>query len=150
MLYDHFSNIERYRTLSPAIYNALKMLAEEGATLTPGRHALTENDFVNVTDYETLRVNPVGYEAHKRYIDIQYCLTGEELVAVRRLETLRVTTPYNEERDVMLCEDDGQWRTEVKIGNGYFLILNSNDAHMPQLCIGEPVALRKVIVKIEA
>lgn len=150
MIYDHLSNIERYRSLSSAIYNALKMLAHEADKLTPGKHELSGNDFVNITDYDTLHVNTVGYEAHKRYIDIQYCLTGEELVAVRRLETLKVTTPYNEERDVMLCEDDGLWRTEVKIGNGYFLILHSNDAHMPQLCIDEPMTLRKVIVKIQA
>ena len=148
MIYDHFSNLERYRNLSPSIYRALRFLADAKPDIAVGRHSLGETDYVNIMDYETLRVNPVGYETHRQYIDIQYCITGSELVAIRQADTIQVTTPYNDQRDLTLHADDGAWRTELKIGNGYFLILFPNDAHMPQLCIDQPVALRKAIAKV--
>lgn len=148
MIYDHISNIERYKNLNKTIYEALRFLANADASLAAGKHILSDDSFVNVMDYASLKVNPVGYETHIKYIDIQYAITGEEFVAVRQLPTLNVTTPYSEERDVAFCADDHKPYTNVKIGNGYFLILNSNDAHMPQLCVSEPIPVKKAIVKV--
>lgn len=148
MIYDHISKIERYKNLNKTIYEALQFLAKADESLAAGKHVLSDDSFVNVMDYSTLKVNPVGYETHKKYIDIQYAITGEESVAVRQLPTLNITTPYNEERDVAFCADDHKPYTEVKIGKGYFLILNSNDAHMPQLCVDEPMTIKKAIVKV--
>lgn len=149
MIYDHISNIERYRTLHKGLYYALKFLAQSDETLSAGRHALEGDDFVNVMDYETLKVNTVGYEAHRRYIDIQYCITGQERVALRQIPTLNITTPYIEERDVAFAADDHAAHDEVTIGNGYFLILFPNDGHMPQLSTGEPAPVKKAIAKVE-
>ena len=148
MIYDHISNIERYKTLNNAIYKALLFLSTTDQSLSTGRHVLSDEIFVNFQDYQSLKVNPVGYETHKKYIDIQYAITGEEHIAVRQLSTLSITTPYNEERDVAFCEDDHKPYTDIKIGHGYFLILNSNDAHMPQLCETEPTPVKKAIAKV--
>ncbi len=149
MIYDNISNLERYRTLHKGLYEALKFLASCDATVAAGRHPLSGDNFVNVMDYNTLEVNTVGFEAHRRYIDIQYCITGEERVALRQLPTLNITTPYNAERDVAFAADDHAPHDEVTIGNGYFLILFPNDGHMPQLAIGEPAPVKKAIAKVE-
>lgn len=148
MIYDHISNIDRYKNFNKTIYEALQFLAKSDESLTSGKHVLSEHAFVNVIDYESLKINTVGYETHKKYIDIQYAIAGEELVAIRQLPTLKITTPYNEERDVAFCADDHKPYTEVRLGNGYFVILNSNDAHMPQLCTEEPMPVKKAIVKV--
>ena len=148
MIYDHISNLERYRSLHSGIYEALKFLASTDASLQAGRHKLSGENYVNVMDYSTLEVNTVGYEVHRKYIDIQYCICGEERVALRQLNTLTFTTPYNVDRDVAFAVDDHKPHDEVTIGNGYFLILFGNDGHMPQLCIGEPKSVKKAIAKV--
>ncbi|MBQ0016757.1 MAG: YhcH/YjgK/YiaL family protein [Bacteroidales bacterium] len=149
MIIDHISNIERYRNLDPAIYEGLKFLSEATDNITVGKHTISDRVFVNVQDYSTLIVNPVGYETHRTHIDIQYIFGADEYINVRRIEDMAVTTPYNSEKDVTLYADDSKEATRVRIGHGYFAILYPNDAHMPQLATeGTPMPARKAIVKV--
>lgn len=148
MIYDKIENIDRYAGLAHGVGAGLRFVAEAAETIAPGRHELGDGNYANVDMYTTKENNPVGYEAHRRYIDIQYLVQGSERVRVRPLETLCCTTPYDEGRDVAFFADEGGTATEVVLGAGYFVVLFPNDAHEPQLCVEEPAEVKKIVVKV--
>lgn len=149
MIYDHISNIERYRNMG-AIYEGLKHLSAMAADTPDGAYPICAEAKAGVDTYATKLVNPAGYETHNRMIDIQYLLQGEERILVRQRSELQQSQPYNEERDFTLYHDDHRPGTEVRLGNGYFAILFDNDAHMPQLSLDQPIEVKKVVVKVQA
>lgn len=102
-----------------------------------------------VSEYETKVKNEVGFESHRKNIDIQYLLKGEERIACYPVEKLTVTEPYSEENDVAFYTAEGIKAQEMTIGNGYFAIFYPQDGHMPQLCVEKPMSVKKIVVKVE-
>lgn len=37
----------------------------------------------------------------------------------------------------------------MTIGDGFFAVFYPQDCHMPQLCVDEPMKVKKVVVKVE-
>lgn len=148
MIYDKIENIGRYAGLSAGVVEGLRFLQSAAADLPAGHYLLSGENYANVDEYDTKRVNPVGFEAHQKYIDIQFLLSGEERVLVRPLEECCCTMPYDAVRDAAFFRHDEAGAAELRLGNGYFAVLFPNDAHEPQLCVGEPQAVRKVVVKV--
>lgn len=149
MIYDHITNIERYRNMG-AIYEGLKYLASLPADTPEGNYPISDKAHAGVNLYTTKTLNEAGYETHDRMIDIQYLLLGEEMIKCCQRNQLKQSQPYNAERDFTLYHDYDEPSTEVRLGNGYFAILFDNDAHMPQLATSEPMPVKKVVVKVHA
>lgn len=149
MIYDKIENINRYMGLSPQLDAGLRFLQELREDIAPGRHELGGN-YANVDEYVTKQVNEAGFEAHRKYIDIQYLIHGEERVLVRHLDELDCTVPYDEGRDVAFYRHSDERAVEVTLGRGAFVVFFPDDAHEPQLAIGEPKAVKKVVVKVES
>ena len=101
-----------------------------------------------VSEYETKVKNEVGFEAHRKNIDIQYLLKGEERIACMPIEKLTETEPYSEEKDAAFYAAEGVAAQTMTIGGGYFAIFFPQDGHMPQLCVDEPEMVKKVVVKV--
>ena len=148
MIYDHISNGHRYAGLGEGFERALDFLKGATADLAEGRVELGDEDYANVQHYRTVERNVNGYEAHRRYADIQFVLGGRELVKVRPLEELRVTTPYDGEKDYMFLADDGGRAMELALGEGYFVILFPEDAHEPTLQLDGCQEVTKVVAKV--
>lgn len=148
MIYDNLSDIELYKGLSEDIYAGLTYLEQAKPDFANGVYQLNPRVKAIVSEYETKKVNEYGFEAHKKFIDIQYVLKGEERVACMPIQRLIETKPYNEENDAAFYETNNQAQ-EMTIGNGYFAIFFPQDGHMPQLCVGEPRMVKKVVVKVE-
>ena len=133
MIYDNLSNIELYKGLSPDIYEGLKFLRETDANIANGVYQINPRVKAIVSEYETKAKNEYGYEAHKKYIDIQFTLKGQK--------------PYSEEKDAAFFSTS-VFPQEMVIGDKYFAIFFPQDGHMPQLCKDEPQMVKKVVVKI--
>lgn len=71
MIYDQIKNIDLYKGLSPALDEALEYIRTVTAEVEVGTHPLALGVKAVVSAYETSLVNPKGYEAHRRYADIQ-------------------------------------------------------------------------------
>lgn len=149
MIYDHIKNIERYLKMHPGLAEGLRFLQSAVADLAVGRHELGGGNYANVESYQTAKTNPAGYESHKKFIDIQYLLAGEENVLVSDVKDLQCSSPYDAGRDAAFYHHDPKAIGEFTIGNGYFLVLFPEDAHEPKLCAHEPEEVKKVVVKIE-
>ena len=147
MIYDHIKNIAFYRGLSPDIAVGLDFLKQMQPDIDEGVYQINPRVKAIVSEYETKTVNECGYEAHRKNIDIQYLLLGEERIACLPIERLEETKPYSEENDAAFYAAASKPQ-ELILGNGYFAIFFPQDGHMPQLCIDEPVPVKKVVVKV--
>ena len=148
MIFDHINNIESYKGLSPDLYEGLKYLQQVSSDIAVGTYQINPRVKAIVSEYETKMENENGYEAHRKNIDIQYLLSGEERIACLPIERSKETKSYNEETDAAFYSAD-LMPQEMTIGNGYFAIFFPQDGHMPQLCINEPDMVKKVVIKVE-
>lgn len=149
MIYDHISNIERYKTLSKDIYEGLKFIKNAKTDLATGSYEINANAKAGVSEYTTKVKNENGYETHDKYIDIQFLLSGSEQILCERRELLHVKVPYNEEKDITFYHYNDIKSTDLRLGNGYFAILFPDDGHAPQVCVNQPEAVKKIVVKVK-
>lgn len=147
MIYDTLEHVHRYDGIHPGVMQGLRFLAEtDFSQLEDGRITLDgENLFVNVMTCQTKSVNDRP-EAHRKYIDIQYLISGEELIGVGPLEEMQ-EIEGKPEKDVWFYK--GQV-SNVSIGRGRFAVLFPEDAHAPSIAVQAPATVRKCVVKVLA
>ncbi|MBQ6741327.1 MAG: YhcH/YjgK/YiaL family protein [Bacteroidales bacterium] len=150
MIYDRITNINIYKGLSPDIYEGLKYLRQISPDIAVGAHQINPRVKAIVSEYDTKKVNEHGFEAHKKNIDIQYLLQGEERISSMPIERLTLTQPYSEANDAAFYSSEGVRAQEITIGDGYFAVFFPQDGHMPQLSVDEPMMVKKIVVKVEA
>ena len=147
MIYDHIKNIGLYKGLAPAIDLALDYIAGVGADVEVGTHPLDLGVKAVVSEYETRPTNELGYEAHRRYIDIQLAVVGTELVRCKPLALVTETIPNDPACDAARYADEPG--IDTVIGEGYFLLVFPEDAHEPGLAPGGVSGkVKKVVMKV--
>ena len=96
--------------------------------------------------YQTRPAAQCRWEAHRRYIDIQYVVTGREAMGYAPLSTLKPTTDFDQAKDVGFYDGTG---SIITVEAGMFAIFFPHDAHMPCMQVtGRPEPVRKVVVKV--
>lgn len=149
MIFENLSNINIYKGLSADIYEGLAFLSQANTDMENGVCQLSPRVKAIVSEYETKRENECGYEAHKKYIDIQCVLKGQERAACLPIEKLLETKPYSEEDDAAFYTAEIKHQPSyLSLQPGYFAIFFPQDGHMPQLCVEEPQLVKKVVVKV--
>lgn len=148
MVYDKIDNIETYKGLSDDIYAGLKFLQQAQPDIENGVHVINPRVKAIVSEYETKAVNENGYEAHRKFIDIQYLLKGREKNCCLPIEKLKETKAYSEVKDAAFYEADVPAH-ELMLGDGYFAIYWPQDGHMPCLSADGAEKVKKVVVKVE-
>ena len=149
MIYDHIRNIGLYKGLSPALDLALDYIACVRPDVEDGTTLLEHGVKAVVSSYETRLVNEKGYEAHRQYIDVQYVVSGQELVRCKPLEQVVETIPYDPAKDAARYADCPG--IDTVIGHGYFLVVWPDDAHEPCLAASaHPASVKKVVMKVPA
>lgn len=147
MIYDHIKNIGLYKGLTPAIDTALDYIAKVTPEVENGTYFLDNGVKVVISEYTTRLVNEKGYEAHRRFADIQFCVVGMELVRCKPLAQVEESIPYNPDKDVARYTDCPG--ADLIVGEGYFLLVFHEDAHEPCLAVDGVLApVKKVVVKI--
>lgn len=147
MIFDKMSRAASYYGLNPGITKALEFLqSEEAAALKPGKYALEgEQIFVLVQEYDSRPLDAGVWEAHLRYIDVQYVTSGTELMAVSPIDRMEVSQAYDEKLDYALYSGDGSF---FELSEGYFTILAPQDVHMACISVQDSLPVRKLVVKV--
>lgn len=102
-----------------------------------------------VQSYETaVAGEEVRLEAHQNYIDIQYIVSGVEMMGWAPLDALYEATPYNPEKDVFHGLVPVAQLTPLLVRAGYAAVFYPEDAHAPKLAAGRPRAVKKIVVKV--
>ena len=149
MIYDKLENIDLYKGISDDIYAGLQYLRVIDADIASGTYQITPRVKAIVSEYETKAENKYGFEAHRKNIDIQYLIKGEEKISSLPLEYLKESKPYDENIDAAFYVERGIKPQDLLLGNGFFTILFPQDGHMPQLCVNKPTIVKKVVVKVK-
>lgn len=89
-------------------------------------------------------------EIHRKFIDIQYLISGRETLVWAPMKGLDVHTPYNGEKDFCFLLPPGNV-SRLDLLPGAFAVFFPGDAHNGKLSgpAGD-TAFRKVVVKIDA
>jgi YhcH/YjgK/YiaL family protein len=88
------------------------------------------------------------FESHRKYIDVQILVSGEERMELVDISRIKAREPYNAERDFAGYEDC-QDASVLKVYAGQIAVFFPNDVHMPSLRLGgESVLVHKSVVKI--
>ena len=147
MIYDHIKNIGLYKGLTPALDLALEYIENVTSEVEVGTHPLALGVKAVVSEGTTSLVNPKGYEAHRKYADVQLALVGTELIRCKPLPQVVETIPYDEAKDAARYADCPG--ADLVIGEGYFLVVFPDDAHEPSLAPGGvPAPVKKVVMKV--
>lgn len=123
---------KRLRELPPATVNEVHLEAGsvvfEQVFLTRGRQACF-------------------FESHRKYIDVQFILEGEEIIHVTPIDGLVVDRPYREEKDVIKYLDGGGG-SRLSLTAGEAAVFFPEDGHMPGQAAAIPSLVRKAVIKV--
>ena len=149
MIVDRLKNAHLYQGLGPNLTTAFDYLAtHDFAAMESGRYDLDgDRVYALVQRYDTKPREQGVWEAHRRYIDVQFVASGIETLGWTNLVNLKVTQPYAEAKDVVLLAGSGDFVTAQA---GDFLVFFPDDAHMPCLVHERPEPVLKVVVKVLA
>jgi YhcH/YjgK/YiaL family protein len=147
MIIDRLANESPFYQLPSGLTRALEYLrATDMRSVALGRHDLDgDRLFALVQEYTTRSADQCVWEAHRRYVDVQFVVTGAERMGVASLAHLREREAYDAARDVAFFEPGTEF---VTIRAGVFAIFGPEDVHSPCHAAGRPGLVRKVVVKV--
>jgi len=145
MIVDTIANSALYEAIHPLFHRAFEFLRDPKlATLANGKYVLDgDRLYANISDSALRPAVTAKPELHRKYIDIQYVISGTDIIGWSPLCGLGHIGPFDEKGDFGLADDHPQSWVEVR--PGCFAILFPDDAHAP--CVGEGT-VRKVVIKV--
>jgi biofilm protein TabA len=140
----------RLHAAHPGVIRAFEWLEKADlAALPEGRTEIAEGELAAILQTNPTKPRGQGrLEAHRKFIDIQYVVEGEEAMGWAPLEGLDEDGPFDEGADI------GFYRGAcdlVPVRAGSFAVFYPHDAHMP--CIDPltgPKTSKKVVLKVLA
>jgi biofilm protein TabA len=107
-----------------------------------------DNLFALVSEYTTKNEEDAKFEAHKKYVDIQYVIAGNEQMSLTPVSKKgEILTPYDETKDLefmTVLESKSYIATPEK-----FFLFFPSDLHRPSVKVGENSQVKKVVVKVK-
>lgn len=146
MVLDRIENAPLYQALHPRFKQAFDYIAQiDIHTIPVGRHEVDgDSIYALVQEYLNKPQAECKWEAHRRYIDLQYVTQGAEGIGFANIHHLQ-QGQYIPEKDFLPLAGDAE---QIILKNGYFMLLFPEDAHMPGMAIGKPELVRKIVLKI--
>jgi YhcH/YjgK/YiaL family protein len=135
-----------YTALHPLFDRAFRFLADADLrSFAPGRHPIDgDRLYLSIDHVQGRGRDGARLEAHRRYIDIQYTIAGDEEIGWMPLATCGAPAgDFNEAKDVGFF--DRRPTTWLAVPEGTFVVFFPHDAHAP---LGGRGALKKAIVKV--
>lgn len=148
MIFDSIENSGLYFGLGEKFQKALEFLKNTDFENLPLDKIEIDGDnvFALPQKYVTKNESEGKWESHRKFIDIQYVVSGSENIGFVFEDYLDELEPYNEERDVEFFSGDGDY---VQINEGEFAVFFPDDAHKPGLKVSENEEVFKIVVKVK-
>jgi len=147
MITDQIKNASLYSNVNPFMQKTFEYLTTtDFSAVEPGKYEIDgENVYALVSTYNTKPLSVGKWEAHKRYIDVQYIFSGKEKIGFTNFEKVIPLEEYNEEKDIAIYKGEGNF---FIMDEKYFAIFFPTDVHMPGLAIHIPKEIKKIVVKV--
>ncbi len=148
MVIDKIENYGRYKNISERLAKAFEYISRtDFNVIAPGKYEVDGDAiFAIVQEYETKEEADCNLEGHFKYIDIQYVVSGEEVISVMPL-TNQIPVTKNEENDYAFYDCA---TSPITISAGMFTIFFQDDLHKPCMKSGSVLKVKKVVMKVLA
>lgn len=113
-----------------------------------GKHELGNGVYVNVEEYNTKFRCDAKFEAHKKFVDVQFMIEGEEIITIAPVDSLQVVEAYSSEKDIIFFSNKDIRGIDYRLESGKYLVLYPKDAHMPCICLNAIATVKKAVIKI--
>ena len=150
MIISDLNHIDRQIGMSPELRKAFDFLHRRDILDLPDGRVEIDGDrvFALIQRYETVNADPPKFEYHRKYIDVQYIASGEEVIGWAPVERMTVTEPYDGDKDICFgTVERGKW-TPAYLHAGQLIVLWPEDAHAPKLSLATASAVMKIVVKV--
>ena len=138
---------EQYRKRPDLWKAAFEYLKNDLNPVAPAKYPLKGDEAVAiVSEYQTKKIEDAKWESHRKFIDLQYIISGEEKMGVLPLKKAKFASDYQEDKDVILFgEQDG----EYYVANpDIFFLFFPDDVHRPCIRTGDSEPVKKLVIKI--
>jgi biofilm protein TabA len=135
---------------TPGLRKALVFLRSPGVHQLPDGRVEIDGDrvFALVQRYETLMTDAPKFEFHRKYIDVQFIVSGEEIIGWAPAARMTVTEAYDADKDICFgTVAKGIW-TPVYLQAGQLAVLWPEDGHAPKVARGASSPVMKIVVKV--
>jgi len=145
MILDTLENAGKYVGLKFGISEAFGFLDQPKlANLPDGEYEIRSDQIYAIITHEQGRCIIDGnLEAHRKYLDIQYLISGNESIGWAPKKELTVLSPYDVTRDIEFFQETPQ--SIIQLLPHSFAIFLPSDAHLPLIGKG---TIHKVIIKV--
>lgn len=148
MILDTLENSKKYENVYEgfkAAFDFLRKAHEDFPAV--GKYELDgEKVFALVQEYETVPGEETKWEAHKKYIDIQFVHDGSEIMGWDSINNLPAGESFHEDWDAYLYE--GPDATRLELHSGAFAVFFPEDLHKPKGMYKKPSPVKKIVVKV--
>jgi biofilm protein TabA len=146
MMTDSLANALAYAALGSRIERAFEYLSQaDFSDLPAGTYEIDGRNLYAVVQRYATRLRPQGkWEAHQRYLDVQFVASGVEQIGYAAGSRMQGSV-YDPERDVEELTGAGDFLT---LRSGDLMLLWPGEAHMPGMAVDSPVEVTKVVVKV--
>lgn len=150
MIYDKLQHIGNYFPAGSPVSKAVRFAREFDALKPDGKYEIEGNEiYAQVSSYETCPAEERRFEAHRKYIDVQILLKGEEKVQVSLADDMETLEEYSEARDITFLLAPPAPASIVLVP-GYFAVIWPHEIHRPNCQLGAKRQVRKIVVKVRA
>ena len=145
MIIDNIKNASKYFGLGKGFEDALTFLANyDGKADEKADIPVCEGVMVKCRPYMTKPAQECAFEAHEKYADIHFVVSGCECIGYAPTGSL-TETRRDESKDMIWLEGEG---VNLPLNAGDFMITLPDDAHMPCIQQNESVFCAKLVAKI--
>jgi YhcH/YjgK/YiaL family protein len=147
MIIDKIENSHLYKNITERINKSFEYIrTTDLKNLPAGKYPIDgENIFALVSEYQTKPESEGKLEAHRKYIDVQFVISGEELMGYVPLGNQQILESYKEENDIVFFKGE---KTLTKVSAGMFAIFFPEDVHMPGISAGKISDVKKLVIKV--
>ncbi len=150
MFFGHINQLANAEALYPApIVKALRHLqATDFSKLDAGQYEIDGRDiYMQVIDTATKDKSQTKPEVHKNYIDVQFLVSGQELMGFASDTGNNSEVEAHPDRDLYFYAD-AENEIDLRFRAGNFAVYFPFDVHRPCCADGEPMPIRKVVIKV--
>jgi len=149
MIVDRIENVRLYTKLSKNLATALKVLQNKKVRKqAEGRYEVKGTKiYYIIMRYATKPIDGGEFEAHKKYIDVQCVLDGEEAIPYAHISGLKTSKRYNAKADAAMYRLSKDY-TSVNMSKGMFCVLFPEDGHLPCRILKKKSNVHKIVVKV--
>lgn len=149
MIFSSIYNGDSFEHYPQAIQKAIDYLkSHDFLAMEPGVYEIEGRDiYAQVFDAQTVPMEQKRPESHEKYLDVQFLASGRERLGFAKNTGAFKVAEHIKERDLIFYESvDAEGFIESR--PGCFCVFFPSDLHRPEVISGEPMKVRKVVVKV--